>query len=144
MAIKVVDFFCGCGGTNAGLQKSDMEIVAGFDIDKSALATFKYNVSKAEVFSQSICDLDPSDLANVGKRSQNTKLLFAACAPCQPFSTQNRMKSSDDSRISLLTEFHRFVEYFMPDYIILENVPGIQRVEDGPFAGFEKFLQTKE
>ena len=29
--IRVADFFCGCGGTSAGLQAAGMEIVFGLD-----------------------------------------------------------------------------------------------------------------
>lgn len=143
MNINVVDFFCGCGGTSAGLEKSGMNIIAGIDIDKNALETFKYNFKNAETFSQNIRELIPEDLTQVIGSDKNTKLLFAACAPCQPFSTQNRLKDNNDERISLLAEFHRFVEYFEPDYIILENVPGIQKVDNGPFTNFITFIESK-
>lgn len=142
--IGVVDFFCGCGGTSAGLRKSGMEILAGIDIDSMALKTYKANFSKAKVFNESIVDLELCRLDKVIKEAKKESLLFAACAPCQPFSTQNRLKSSDDERISLLGEFHRFVEYFRPDYIVLENVPGIQKIEHGPFTNFLSFLDKQE
>jgi len=143
MNINVIDFFCGCGGSSAGLEKSGMNIIAGIDIDKNALETFKHNFKSAEIFSQNIRDLIPEDLCEVIGTNKSSKLLFAVCAPCQPFSTQNRLKDSDDERISLLAEFHRFVEYFEPDYIILENVPGIQRVDNGPFTNFIVFIEAK-
>ncbi len=63
-------------------------------------------------------------------------LLFSACAPCQPFSKQNRHKKTSDTRVVLLDEFHRFVQYFRPDFLVLENVPGMQKIHDGPFFRF--------
>ena len=61
---------------------------------------------------------------------------------CQPFSKQNRTKNDDDGRISLLGEFHRFVEAYLPEYIFVENVPGLQTVPNhkGPFAEFLRLL----
>lgn len=144
MKIKVVDFFCGCGGTSAGLQSSGMDIVAGVDIDPKALATYKYNFPKSKAINESICDLGFKKLEQVINKSKKDLLLFAACAPCQPFSTQNRFKKDTDKRISLLGEFHRFVKHFQPDYIILENVPGIQKIDNGPFTQFLEFLNTEK
>ena len=140
--INVIDFFCGCGGTSAGLEKSGMNIVAGVDIDKNALATYAHNFPKAVAIDKSICDLACKDLESLTSIDKNEVLVFSACAPCQPFSNQNRNKRDDDERRTLLDEFHRFVEYFEPDFIILENVPGMQKVQEGPFTRFTAFLDT--
>lgn len=139
----MVDFFCGCGGTSAGLEKSGMKILAGIDVDKNALSTFSTNFPEAEPISKSIVELNPEELATVIKNRKKNKLVFSACAPCQPFSTQNRLKSDSDERLSLLAEFHRFVEYWLPDYLLLENVPGIQKAEKGPFTEFLKFIEDQ-
>lgn len=37
MNINVIDFFCGCGGTSAGLRKAGMNVIAGIDIDPQAI-----------------------------------------------------------------------------------------------------------
>ncbi len=143
MKIKVVDFFCGCGGTSAGLQASGMDIIAGVDIDANALATYKHNFPKATIFNENIASLEFSKIEEVIGTNNNDLVLFAACAPCQPFSTQNRLKHYNDERITILGEFHKFVKHFQPDYIILENVPGIQAVENGPFTQFLNFLVSE-
>ena len=31
---NVIDFFCGCGGTSAGLRAAGMKIIAGIDYDE--------------------------------------------------------------------------------------------------------------
>lgn len=51
---------------------------------------------------------------------------MCACAPCQPFSKQNRHKSPDDERKDLLSSFARFIVRFQPDLLLIENVPGIK------------------
>lgn len=144
MSIKVVDFFCGCGGTSAGLKQAGMDVVAGIDIDEIALTTYAKNFKNARAINKSIVDLTPEELAKTIGVKKTDKYLFAACAPCQPFSTQNRLKSDQDDRVSLLGEFHRFVLYFKPDYIVIENVPGIQKICDGPFTNFIQFLKKEK
>ena len=143
MKIKVVDFFCGCGGTSAGLEASGMDIVAGVDIDADALDTYKHNFPDAMIFNENIADLKFSGIEEAIGITNNNPVLFAACTPCQPFSTQNRLKHDSDQRITLLDKFHKFVKHFQPDYILLENVPGIQTVKNGPFTQFLDFLESE-
>ena len=50
--------------------------------------------------------------------------MMVICAPCQPFSSQNR-KRKDDARARLLIEGARFVSVLKPKVICVENVPGL-------------------
>ncbi len=68
-------------------------------------------------------------------------MLFSGCAPCQPFSKHQRRITSYDSRRSLLTEFSRFITYWKPEYLFLENVPGLQNIDKNG-GMFKTFLQT--
>lgn len=139
--INVIDFFCGCGGTSAGLQKAGMNILAGIDFDKNAIATYAKNFPNAHAFNTNIKELETSSIEAILTPHKREILVFAACAPCQPFSKQNRYKNSTDERICLLDEFHRFVKKFFPDYILLENVPGMQKISEGPFTRFIQLLE---
>lgn len=136
--IKAVDFFCGCGGTSAGLRRAGIKILAGIDFDPDAGKTFKINFPEAKFFLEDIRNLHPFNLRSVIDSNRDTPLLFSACAPCQPFSKQKTSKRKKDDRVELLDEFHRFVSAFRPDYIFLENVPGLQKIksEDGPLNRF--------
>ena len=138
---QVIDFFCGCGGTSAGLRKAGMNILAGIDIDHKALDTYATNFPESVTVERSVVDLKTDELQSLTQIKQGKPLLFAVCAPCQPFSTQNRLKTTSDKRISLLEELHRFVIKYKPDYLVLENVPGIQKVEEGPFTRFLALLK---
>ncbi len=142
MKIRVVDFFSGCGGTSAGLQAAGMEIVAGIDIDADAGETFKLNFPKADFINKDITKLFSPSLRHIIPKNRNFPLLFSACAPCQPFTKQNTSKRKLDERHNLLNNLHRFIRAYKPEYIFLENVPGIQDIsqEDGPFTNFSSFL----
>lgn len=142
LSVQVVDFFSGCGGTSLGLRQAGMDILVAIDMDVDAAATFQANFPEAHFICQDIRDVLTSDLEAHLSRDTDHPLLFTACAPCQPFSKQNRDKSQSDDRASLLDELHRFVRRFRPEYVFLENVPGIQHIDpsDGPIGRFLRLL----
>jgi len=139
----VIDFFCSCGGTSAGLRDAGMEIIAGIDIDSVALKTFERNFPEASVINEDIRNLDPYDIQS-RLFGLDGPVVFSACAPCQPFSNQNKNRDKSDDRKSLLTELHDFIDACEPDYIVLENVPGMQSVKEGPFTKFTDFLKERD
>ena len=113
----------------------------GLDIDPDSAASFRANFPKASFFLSDIRELDVEVLAPIiGTRT--SPLLFCGCAPCQPFSKQNRNQSAKDPRRDLLSEFSRFVERWLPEYVFIENVPGLQKVKgkNGPFIKFSRLL----
>ncbi|RYZ84397.1 MAG: DNA cytosine methyltransferase [Proteobacteria bacterium] len=150
MGIRVYDFFCGCGGTSAGFQAAGMEIVLGLDMDTDSRRTFLMNFPQAKFVSRKIEHFRAESLTRrVGsRRAHPTDItLFSGCAPCQPFSQQNKNRDGatkgQDDRFALLGEFGRFVSYHEPQLVFVENVPGMQRVteQDGPFFRFLNLLR---
>jgi DNA (cytosine-5)-methyltransferase 1 len=140
--IDVIDFFSGCGGTSEGLRQAGFEIVAGIDMDLEAAETFRTNFPEARFIQSDIRAVLTSDLEPLIPRDRRRPVLFTACAPCQPFSKQNKARGGEDARRYLLDEMHRFVRKFRPEYIFVENVPGIQRIEPsaGPIGRFRRLL----
>ena len=138
MSVSVVDFFSGCGGTSLGLQQAGFHIALGIDHDAQAAATYQRNFPTARFIQQDITTLS---VESVSEAIPTGPLLFAGCAPCQPFSRQNHHKHHSDRRVSLLSEFERFVLAIRPQYVVVENVPGLQKVgSDGPFPEFQAKL----
>jgi len=139
--IKVYDFFSGCGGASCGFKNAGMHIALGLDNNPDAASTFRLNFPEANFIEEDIRNLKAEDLEQyIDKGSPS---LFCGCAPCQPFSKQNQNKNGKDDRINLLQEFGRFVEYYLPDFIFVENVPGIQNfsIEVSPLAEFCNLLK---
>jgi len=143
MSMDYYDFFSGCGGTSRGMQDAGLTVRLGIDWDKDAEATYKTNFKTANFVRADIRKLKVKDLSTLIKRRYNRPLLFGACAPCQPFSKQNRTADGDDPRRNLLGEFHRFVRAYEPEYLFIENVPGLQAIKDseGPFSDFLRLLK---
>lgn len=137
---QVVDFFSGCGGASAGFAAAGHEIRLGLDCDPHAAQTFRTNFPHASFIERDIIEVDVEQVASV--LDPGSPVLFAGCAPCQPFSKQNRHQSQADPRRSLLHDFERFILRLKPDYVVLENVPGLQKVGDrGPLPRFLRALR---
>lgn len=132
--VYVVDFFCGCGGVSAGLlaiRQSHLkfELLGGFDIDEKSLETYREN-TKAPGICQDIRELadQPSKIAQLLPGFDPDKcrpLLFVGCAPCQGFSAHRKKDTRDDARNSLMSDFAKIAEHYLPDFIFMENVPEI-------------------
>jgi len=139
--VKVFDFFSGCGGTSCGFLQAGMDVVMGLDIDADAARTYRANFPQVQFIESDIRVLHTNVLAPL-LVERNTPVLFCGCAPCQPFSKQNLQKDVNDPRRGLLTEFGRFIQAWLPDYIFIENVPGMQRIkgDDGPLQSFKDLL----
>ena len=144
MALDFYDFFSGCGGISRGMQDAGMTVRLGLDVDSDAKMTYEANHKKAKFVCKDIRLVSVDDIAQHVNRRYGRPILFGACAPCQPFSKQNRIKNDDDERQSLLGEFHRFIEAYLPEYLFVENVPGLQTVEQqkGPFTDFIRLLKN--
>jgi DNA (cytosine-5)-methyltransferase 1 len=136
------DFFSGCGGTSQGMREAGLRVRLGIDVDRDAAKTYQSNFPGAHFIRRDIRGLKVKDVAQHINDRETGPMVFGACAPCQPFSKQSRRGERKDRRKNLLREFHRFVRFYRPEYVFIENVPGLQLVDDaqGPFAKFQKLL----
>ncbi|MCA1176660.1 MULTISPECIES: DNA cytosine methyltransferase [unclassified Pantoea] len=141
--IKVFDFFSGCGGTSQGFHQAGFDVVFGLDFDADAAASFSENFPNSTFINADIRSVDEDILARFKEQvAENCPVLFSGCAPCQPYSRQNSNKKNDDPRLDLLKEFARFVKKNVPDFVFVENVPGMQKFDksEGTFNDFLKTL----
>src|ERR1700730_14940093 len=148
-----VDFFCGAGGTTRGLIDAGGYVIAGIDKDGRCERTFiENNINavldlsparflKYDIFRKSkdypkgqqrqlFQELD--DLIEYyGNKAKHAPLLFAICAPCQPFTKLSRKEMSQDRQearardMNLLREAGRFGAKYRPELVLSENVAGI-------------------
>ena len=137
---QVVDIFSGCGGTSSGLRAAGFDIKVGLDNDMYAAATYRLNFPEATFLEANIEDVQPDE---VKAALDSRPILMAGCAPCQPFSRQNRSRTVSDPRRLLLSYFQDFVEALAPALVLVENVPGAQNPSDsGPFEHFVRSLES--
>ena len=121
--IGVVDLFCGVGGLSHGLKQGGLNIIAGFDIDKTC--EYAYTHNNGALFFDT--DIEKVSKGQIDKLFGNTKIrVLAGCAPCQPFSSYAfKNKKKDPNKYDLLYQFGRLVEEVQPDIVTMENVPQI-------------------
>ncbi len=117
--LKVLDLFCGCGGMSKGLEESGLEIVAGIDVWKIAIESYKKNFKHLSVcedlsqFSPEIFDKK----YNIGKNKID---IIVGGPPCQGFSIAGK-RDVKDPRNSLFMDYVKYLDYFQPKMFIMEN-----------------------
>lgn len=124
--LKAIDFFCSGGGMSFGMQQAGIDILAGIDFDPNCKATYEANIKGAKYILADVSNLKEEDLAkeiNIKKNDDN--LILVGCSPCQYWTIIRTSKNKSAQSKDLLHEFHRFVKFYNPGYVVVENVPGI-------------------
>ncbi|HOD39115.1 MAG: putative BsuMI modification methylase subunit YdiO [bacterium ADurb.Bin243] len=132
------DFFCGAGGLTRGLLDAGIKVLAGFDIDFKCKNTYEHNNSPSKFVSKDIKNITLDELTQYSKKINFSEMLFAGCAPCQPFSQQRKGPRSVEQS-TLLLSFARIIEQAKPGFILIENVPGMMKVKGN--STFTRFLR---
>lgn len=133
--IHAVDLFCGIGGLTRGLRQAGVVVKAGLDNDPTCRYAFQTNHRDVEFLCRDVREVNFADLKPYYGSAAVTALV--GCAPCQPFSAHNRRKETSDADCSLVTEFARLVTEGTPDFVSMENVPGLAK-----HPAFADFLDT--
>lgn len=138
-SLKAVDFFCSGGGMSYGMQQAGIEILAGIDFDKTCEETYTSNIKGAKFIHLDIFNLKESELQReLSLKRRDKNLILIGCSPCQFWSIINTDKNKSSKSKDLLKEFRRFVEYFQPGYVVVENVPGVLKRKTE--SGLEEFI----
>ena len=137
-ALDVWDFFCGCGGTSAGLAAAGLTILGGLDLDAEAAATYRSNFPEAAFIERDIRAVDPREVSDAMTRSRGSRLVVSACAPCQPYTNFHRKSSRRTEQRTLLLRLLPFIDHLGPDFVFVENVPGLHKVPGA--STFNRFV----
>ena len=131
----VVDLFCGCGGLSWGLAQNGFRIMAGVDNWRVALGTFKRNHPGARVIEADISMLEPRAIAKELNLEREQLDLLVGGPPCQGFSKNvpASRRFLEDGRNLLVRSFLKYVEYFLPKVVLMENVAEIVNAFNGAF-----------
>ena len=138
---KAIDFFCGGGGMTHGLRQAGIEVIAGIDFDIDAKETYEFNNPGSVFINTDIKHLRSNYFEkkfNISK--EDDSLIFVGCSPCQYYSVINTTKDKSIKSKNLLMNFARFIEYYKPGFVLVENVPGIMTNKDSILPDFLKQL----
>jgi DNA (cytosine-5)-methyltransferase 1 len=141
-----VDFFCGAGGMTYGFTLSGINVKAGIDIDPECKVTYTANNRQSKFIEKDIHELSVQELAKIANIDETTRpLIFIACSPCQFWTNIKTTKEKSKATKGLLSEFERFVSFYKPEYVVIENVPGLMiNKNESVYSKFLDFLRQEE
>jgi DNA (cytosine-5)-methyltransferase 1 len=106
-------------------------VACGIDRDERARSTYIKNNRNASgtpvpfVLAQ-VEELDPQVVSDYLAAYQGHPIIFVGCPPCQPFTNLRTTKEHPTSSKEALRAFVDHVEALLPDFVVVENVPGIR------------------
>lgn len=141
--MRAIDFFCGGGGMTNGLIQAGIEVIAGVDYDSEAKETYEFNNHGATFVNADLNRLHTDYFEKkMGIERFDDDMIFVGCSPCQFYSIIRSSKEKSIKTKDLLLRFRRFVDYYRPGYLLIENVPGILTNKDTAWKEFLPFLEN--
>lgn len=144
--LKCVDFFCGGGGMSLGLSQAGIRVLGALDNDPDCRATYEANHPNSKFIQKDITKMKSAALGDeLPIKPNQDDLVFVGCSPCQYWSIING-KASLERKIksypsrNLLGHFLRFVKYYRPGYVLVENVRGIVNAKNVKESGLSALL----
>lgn len=126
-----------------GLSQGGINVLGGIDINSECEATYTANIKDAIYVCKDVFELREEDLDTYFAIEKNDdNMVFVGCSPCQYWSIIQTDKTKSARSKNLLQEFERFVSYYRPGYVLVENVPGILRKSEE--SGFDAFVDHLE
>jgi len=145
-----IDLFCGAGGLSLGFERAGLKCVGAIDKSKACIDTHKLNFPDCKSIAGDISKIKPKDFK---KKIGNKKIdLIIGGPPCPTFSTIGHAKIRSietkknskftlfsDNRNFLFKKYFEYIDYFKPNFFVMENVPNFMTKYNGLI-----FQQTKE
>lgn len=114
--------FAGIGGIELGFKKVGFDCVWAVEMDQKACETYKANHQNI-IINKDINDVKLNTLADID--------ILTAGFPCQAFSVAGYRKGFNDERGNVFFGILRYLEYFKPKIVFLENVKNLKTHDKG-------------
>lgn len=129
--LRFIDLFSGAGGLSEGLTEAGFHCIFANEVMPAYANTYKQNHIGTSVCTADIRNVDAVKVMKDLGLVKGELDLIAGGPPCQGFSINAPVRSSEDHRNHLFKEFLRFVDTFSPKAVLIENVPGLVSFEKG-------------
>lgn len=127
----MLDLFAGAGGLSEGLCEAGFTPLYANELVPQYAHTYSANHVGTIVDTRDIRTVDAHEVRTRLSLEKGDLDLLAGGPPCQGFSINAPVRSTEDKRNHLFREYLRFVEEFQPKAVIIENVPGLVSFEHG-------------
>jgi len=125
--------FSGAGGLDLGFELAGHQIVWANDFDTYAVQTYRHNLGKISnhpIIDGDIVEYLNNDRAILKQNIPNADVVIGGF-PCQGFTIANINRSMNDQRNFLYLQILKMIELKDPNFILLENVKGLENIEGG-------------
>ena len=114
---KMIDLFCGIGGTRLGFQLTgQVQSVFSSEIDRFASKTYKTNFGETPY----------GDITLIDEKSIPDHDILVGGFPCQAFSMAGKKLGFEDTRGTLFFDIARIINEKRPKAFLLENVKNLK------------------
>ena len=145
---NVLSIFSGSGGLDLGFHLAGFNIVGSIELEEWACNSLRKNFPQNKVIgppdiSGDISEWSSEDLLAILKLKKKDIDLIIGGPPCQPFSQAasqrflasdkryKRIGFDDKRKGNLLFEFIRLIIDIKPNNFVIENVPGLLKIDEG-------------
>lgn len=145
--MRVGSLFSGIGGLDLGLERAGMKVQWQVEIDPFRRRVLKQHWPDVEQF-EDVRDISYTTKTNIRQQSNATETggdlscvdLLCGGFPCQDLSVAGRRAGIRAERSGLFFEFARLAGELRPDWLLIENVPGLLSSNQG--KDFQTVLET--
>jgi DNA (cytosine-5)-methyltransferase 1 len=130
--VKAISLFAGVGGFDLAMQRAGIETVAAVEIDPRCRDVLARNFPETKLFDD-VTKVGADDLRATGFDGRNG--IITGGFPCQDLSSAGRRAGLAGSRSGLFWEIVRLADELKPQWLILENVPGLLSSNNGRDMG---------
>lgn len=123
--LKVGSLFSGIGGIDLGLEQAGMEVAWSCEIDKNARTVLAHRWPDVHCY---------DDVKEIDGSATRVDVLCGGF-PCQDLSVAGKRAGLAGERSGLFHEFMRVAATLTPQWVLIENVPGLLSSEDGRDMG---------
>ena len=147
--IPAISFFSGAGGLEIGFKYAGFKNLASIENTELFCDTLRLNNPNQIIIGPPLYSGDISSREEIKEIlekevgiSPNFEGVFHGGPPCQPFSIASnqrfnkqgdnfkRLGFDDKEKGNLLFDYLWFIEYFKPRAFLIENVPGLEELDD--------------
>lgn len=124
--MRVGSLFSGIGGLDLGLERAGMEIRWQVEIDEACNRVLEKHWPGVRRY---------GDVRGIRGEDLEPVDLICGGFPCQDLSVAGRRAGLAGSRSGLWWEFHRIISELAPEWVVIENVPGLLSSNGGRDMG---------
>ena len=125
----IIDLFSGAGGLSLGFEMANFQIGLAIELEENYYNAYKLNHPETLCLNRDITQLDCGEILDKFVKNIEISGIIGG-PPCMGFSTVGNRRP-DDPRNTLIYYFIQWVNYFKPQFFVMENVPGILSMSKG-------------